>query len=40
MIAREVVSVPMHMEPAATGIILFDDEDGEIDWMTLMDDDE
>jgi hypothetical protein len=37
--AREVVSVPVHVEPVAPVIIL-DDEDREIDWTTLMDDDE
>jgi hypothetical protein len=38
--ACEVVSVPVHVEPVAPVIILSDDEDGEIDWTTLMDDDE
>jgi hypothetical protein len=38
--AREVVSAPVHVEPSAPVIILFDDEDGEIDWTTLMDDNE
>jgi hypothetical protein len=38
--AREVVSTPVHLEPVAPVIILSDDEDGEIDWTTLMDDDE
>jgi hypothetical protein len=30
----------MHVESAAPVIIISDDEDGEIDWTTLMDDDE
>jgi hypothetical protein len=38
MNAREVVSVPMHLEPVVPVIILSDDED-EIDWTALMDDD-
>jgi hypothetical protein len=38
--AHEVVSSPVHLEPVAPVIILSDDEDGEIDWTTLMDDDE
>jgi hypothetical protein len=38
--AREVVSAPVHVEPTAPVIILSGDEDGEIDWTTLMDDDE
>jgi hypothetical protein len=38
--AREVVSAPVHLELVAPVIILSDDEDGEIDWTTLMDDDE
>jgi hypothetical protein len=38
--AREVVSAPVHLEPVAPVIILSDDEDGEIDWTTLMDDDD
>jgi hypothetical protein len=37
---REVVSGPMHVVPVALVIILSNDEDGEIDWTTLMDDDE
>ena len=37
--AREVVSAPVHLEPVAPVIILSDDED-EIDWTTLMDDDD
>jgi hypothetical protein len=37
--AREVVSVPVHLEPVAPVIILSDVED-EIDWMALMDDDD
>jgi hypothetical protein len=39
MNAREVVSAPMHLEPVAPVIILSDDED-EIDWTALMDDDD
>jgi hypothetical protein len=39
-IAREVVSTPVHVELAAPVIILSYDEDGEVDWTTLMDDDE
>jgi hypothetical protein len=38
--AREVVSASVHVEPVAPVIILSDDEDGEIDWTTLMDDDD
>jgi hypothetical protein len=38
--AHKVVSAPVHVEPAAPVIILSDDEDGEIDWTALMDDDE
>jgi hypothetical protein len=38
--ASEVVSTPVHLEPVAPVIILSDDEDGEIDWTTLMDDDD
>jgi hypothetical protein len=38
--AREVVSAPVHVEPVAPVIILSNDEDGEIDWTTLMDDDD
>jgi hypothetical protein len=38
--AREVVSVPVHVEPVAPVIILSNDEEGEINWTTLMDDDE
>jgi hypothetical protein len=38
--AREVVSTPVHLEPVAPVIIISDDEDGEIDWTTLMDDDD
>jgi hypothetical protein len=38
--AREVVSTPVHVEPVAPVIILSDDEDGEIDWTALMDDDD
>jgi hypothetical protein len=38
--AREVVSGPVHLEPVAPVIILSDDEDGEMDWTTLMDDDD
>jgi hypothetical protein len=38
--AREVVSAPLHLEPVAPVIILSDNEDGEIDWTTLMDDDD
>ena len=34
---REVVFVPVHVEPVAPVIILSNDE---IDWTTLMDDDE
>jgi hypothetical protein len=37
--AREVVSAPVHLEPVAPIIILSDDED-EIDWTALMDDDD
>jgi hypothetical protein len=37
--AREVVSAPVHLEPVAPVIILSDDED-EIDWTALMDDDD
>ena len=37
--AREVVSAPVHLEPIAPVIILSDDE-VEIDWTTLMDDDD
>jgi hypothetical protein len=37
--AREVVSAPVHLEPVAPVIILSDDED-EIDWTSLMDDDD
>jgi hypothetical protein len=37
--ACEVVSAPVHLEPVAPVIILSDDED-EIDWTTLMDDDD
>jgi hypothetical protein len=40
MTAHEVVYAPVHVEPAVPVIILSDDEDGEIDWTTLMDDDE
>jgi hypothetical protein len=36
--AREVVSVPVHVEPVALVIILSNNEDGEIDWTALMDD--
>jgi hypothetical protein len=35
-----VVSAPVHVEPVAPVIIVSDDEDGEINWTTLMDDDE
>jgi hypothetical protein len=38
--AREVVSAPVHLEPVAPVIILSDDEDGEIDWTALMEDDD
>jgi hypothetical protein len=38
--AREVVSAPVHLEPVAPVIILSDNEDGEIDWTALMDDDD
>jgi hypothetical protein len=38
--ACEVVSTPVHLEPVAPVIILSDDEDGEIDWTTQMDDDD
>jgi hypothetical protein len=38
--AREVVSTPVHVEPATLVIILSDDENGEIDWTALMDEDE
>jgi hypothetical protein len=38
--ASEVVSAPVHVELAAPVIILSDDKDGEVDWTTLMDDDE
>jgi hypothetical protein len=38
--AHEVVSTLVHVEPTALVIILFDDEDGEVDWTALMDDDE
>jgi hypothetical protein len=38
--ARVVVSAPVHVEPVAPVIIVSDDEDGEINWTTLMDDDE
>ena len=38
--AHEVVSASVHVEPLAPVIILSNDEDGEIDWTTLMDDDE
>jgi hypothetical protein len=37
--AREVVSMPVHLESVAPVIILSDDED-EIDWTALMDDDD
>ena len=37
--AREVVSAPVHLEPVAPVIILSDDED-EVDWTALMDDDD
>jgi hypothetical protein len=37
--AREVVSAPVHLEPVAPVITLSDDED-EIDWTTLMDEDD
>jgi hypothetical protein len=37
---REVVFVPVHVEPVAPVIILSNDEEGEINWTTLMDDDE
>jgi hypothetical protein len=37
--AREVVSAPVHLELVAPVIILSDDED-EIDWTALMDDDD
>jgi hypothetical protein len=37
--ACEVVFAPVHVEPVAPVIILSDDEDGEIDWTSLMDDD-
>jgi hypothetical protein len=40
MTTHEVVSAPVHVEPAAPVIILSGDEDGEIDWIALMDDDE
>jgi hypothetical protein len=40
MTAREVVSMPVHVEPVVPVIILSNDEDGEIDWTTLMDNDE
>jgi hypothetical protein len=40
MTAREVVSAPVHVEPIAPVILLSNDEDGEIDWTTLMDDDD
>jgi hypothetical protein len=30
----------VHVEPVAPVIILSDDEDGEIDWTALMDDDD
>jgi hypothetical protein len=38
--ASEVVSTLVHVEPVAPVIILSDDADGEIDWTTLMDDDD
>jgi hypothetical protein len=38
--AGEVVSALVHVESAAPVIIISDDEDGEIDWTALMDDDE
>jgi hypothetical protein len=34
------VSAPVHVEPVAPVIILSNDEDGEIDWTALMDDDD
>jgi hypothetical protein len=37
--AREVVSAPVHLEPVVPVIIFSDDED-EIDWTALMDDDD
>jgi hypothetical protein len=37
---REVVSAPVHVEPVEPVIILSNDEDGEIDWTTLMYDDD
>jgi hypothetical protein len=38
--AHEVVSTLVHVEPVAPVIILSNDEVGEINWTTLMDDDE
>jgi hypothetical protein len=38
--ASEVVSAPVHVEPVGPVIILSDDEDGEIDWTALRDDDD
>jgi hypothetical protein len=40
MTACEVVSTPVHVEPVALVMILSNDEDGEIDWTALMDDDD
>jgi hypothetical protein len=40
MNAHEVVSAPVHVEPVAPVIILSNDEDREIDWTALMDDDD
>jgi uncharacterized protein YaaQ len=37
---HEVVSAPVNVEPVAPVIILSDDEDRVIDWITLMDDDD
>jgi hypothetical protein len=37
---HEVVSASVHAEPLAPVIILSNNEDGEIDWTTLMDNDE
>jgi hypothetical protein len=38
--ASEVVSAPVHVEPVGPVIILSNDEDGEIDWTALRDDDD
>jgi hypothetical protein len=38
--ACEVVFASVHVKPVVPVIILSDDEDGEIDWTALMDDDD